>query len=251
MRHLGMNAPPFLSSEDWEAARQRVIAKERAQMRSGGAVPRRLPGVTRDEDGQPVVPLRATPVAPPPRKEDPQPRSRVPRRFMVAVFGGAAAILVWWSYGNAAKRMIASLAPPRIVTTQDVPDAGTSPDDRTDGEVIAQMPGTTEQSAPRTTRIDQIPPAEADAVPAEKPADTETPPAAASDKQPRDTKARPAVPEKSNQVVAANQYDSTCFPSASAVLRNHPGGHASWTMRAPGHEGTQCWYAALGEHRRR
>jgi hypothetical protein len=38
---------------------------------------------------------------------------------------------------------------------------------------------------------------------------------------------------------------STCFPSASAVRRDHPEAWPSWTLRAPGHEGTKCWYAAM------
>src|ERR1700680_3304023 len=37
---------------------------------------------------------------------------------------------------------------------------------------------------------------------------------------------------------------STCFPSASAVRKDHPEAWPSWTWRAPGHEGTKCWYAA-------
>jgi serine/threonine protein phosphatase 1 len=41
---------------------------------------------------------------------------------------------------------------------------------------------------------------------------------------------------------ARSQDASTCFPSASAVLRNYPEGRPSWTLRAPGHEGTRCWY---------
>jgi hypothetical protein len=36
----------------------------------------------------------------------------------------------------------------------------------------------------------------------------------------------------------------SCLPSASAVLQNHPGGWPSWTLKAAGHEGTVCWYAA-------
>ncbi len=43
---------------------------------------------------------------------------------------------------------------------------------------------------------------------------------------------------------AASGHDSSCLPSASAVLQSHPGGSPSWTLRAPGHEGTKCWYAA-------
>ena len=51
-------------------------------------------------------------------------------------------------------------------------------------------------------------------------------------------------PERGSQFFAANGHDPTCFPSASAVRQNRPGGWPSWTLRAPGHEGTRCWYAA-------
>src|SRR5258708_2450087 len=58
--------------------------------------------------------------------------------------------------------------------------------------------------------------------------------------------ARPpqTLPERGRQFFAANRHDPTCFPSASAVRQNHPGGWPSWTLRAPGYEGTKCWYAA-------
>jgi hypothetical protein len=36
--------------------------------------------------------------------------------------------------------------------------------------------------------------------------------------------------------------NSTCFASASAVRQDHPEAWPSWTLRAPGHEGTKCWY---------
>jgi hypothetical protein len=54
------------------------------------------------------------------------------------------------------------------------------------------------------------------------------------------TEAKP--PEK--QLSAVSGHDPSCFPSASAVLQNYPGGSPSWTLRAPGHQGTQCWHAA-------
>jgi hypothetical protein len=54
------------------------------------------------------------------------------------------------------------------------------------------------------------------------------------------TEAKP--PEK--QLSGASVQDVSCFPSASAVLQNHPGVRPSWTMKARGHEGTVCWYAA-------
>ncbi len=58
--------------------------------------------------------------------------------------------------------------------------------------------------------------------------------------------ARPpeTLPERGRQFFAASGHDPTCFPSASAVRQNHPEGWPSWTLRAPGHEGTRCWYAA-------
>jgi hypothetical protein len=52
----------------------------------------------------------------------------------------------------------------------------------------------------------------------------------------------PTLSERGSFV--ADQDASTCFPSASAVRETHPGAWPSWTLRAPGHEGTRCWYAA-------
>jgi hypothetical protein len=56
--------------------------------------------------------------------------------------------------------------------------------------------------------------------------------------------ARPpqTLPQKEGQSFAPSQDASTCFPSASAVRQNYPDGWPSWTLRAPGHEGTRCWY---------
>lgn len=45
-------------------------------------------------------------------------------------------------------------------------------------------------------------------------------------------------------LVAASDRDPACLPSASAVRLNFPEARPSWSMRTPGHEGTQCWYAA-------
>jgi hypothetical protein len=50
------------------------------------------------------------------------------------------------------------------------------------------------------------------------------------------------LPERGRQSFAASRDDS-CLPSASAVRENHPEAWPSWTLRAPGHEGTRCWYA--------
>jgi hypothetical protein len=58
--------------------------------------------------------------------------------------------------------------------------------------------------------------------------------------------ARPpqTLPQKEGQSFAPSQDASTCFPSASAVRQSHKGRWPSWTLRAPGHEGSRCWYAA-------
>jgi len=60
------------------------------------------------------------------------------------------------------------------------------------------------------------------------------------------TEARPpqTLSERGKQTPAASELDASCFPSASAVRQNHPGGWPSWTLKAPGHEGTTCWYAS-------
>ena len=58
--------------------------------------------------------------------------------------------------------------------------------------------------------------------------------------------ARPSqtLPQNEGQSSTPSQDASTCFPSASAVRQSYPGRWPSWTLRAPGHEGTRCWYAA-------
>jgi hypothetical protein len=43
--------------------------------------------------------------------------------------------------------------------------------------------------------------------------------------------------------LSAPARSSECLPSADAVWNAHPGSHATWRLRLPGHEGTKCWYA--------
>jgi hypothetical protein len=50
--------------------------------------------------------------------------------------------------------------------------------------------------------------------------------------------------EKGRLVSPESVQVSTCFPSASAVRQEYPEAWPSWTLRAAGHEGTKCWYAA-------
>jgi tetratricopeptide (TPR) repeat protein len=52
------------------------------------------------------------------------------------------------------------------------------------------------------------------------------------------------LPEKGVQLFAPSKDAPTCFPSAAVVQQNYPGAWPSWTLRAPGHEGIRCWYAA-------
>jgi hypothetical protein len=45
-------------------------------------------------------------------------------------------------------------------------------------------------------------------------------------------------------VAVASTAHTECLSSASAVWSAHPGSHAIWRLRLPGHEGTKCWYSA-------
>src|SRR5712671_3697128 len=69
-------------------------------------------------------------------------------------------------------------------------------------------------------------------------------PTARLDLEPIEARPPQTLSERGKQTPAASELDASCFPSASAVLQNHPGGWPSWTLRAPGHEGTTCWYAS-------
>jgi len=59
-----------------------------------------------------------------------------------------------------------------------------------------------------------------------------------------EARAPQTLPKKQARSFTPSQVASTCFPSASAVRQNYPEGWPSWTLRAPGHEGTRCWYAS-------
>lgn len=64
------------------------------------------------------------------------------------------------------------------------------------------------------------------------------------DRKPTEASPPQTLAERGKQAFASDGHDPTCFPSASAVLQNHPGVWPSWTLRAPGHQGTRCWYVA-------
>jgi hypothetical protein len=43
--------------------------------------------------------------------------------------------------------------------------------------------------------------------------------------------------------MASAAHTTECLSSASAVWAAHPGSHATWRLRLPGHEGKKCWFA--------
>jgi hypothetical protein len=184
-------------------------------------------------------------------------------RLLIAFCSGVAATLAWWSYGDAARRMIASsypqllwLAPPRAVTAPKAPDMiipspnqidAMLPELHTMRQSLDRIVGQelTRHTDQTTTSVDQVPSAQADNIPVESRGDAASlQPTVPLNIKPTEAKSLQTLSEKAKQLSAANQHDASCFPSASAVLRNHPGGRPTWTLRAPGHEGTQCWYAA-------
>lgn len=58
------------------------------------------------------------------------------------------------------------------------------------------------------------------------------------------TQSKNSQPEQ-RQLIASSQV-SVCYLSASAVRQEHPQARPSWTLHALGHEGTKCWYPAIG-----
>jgi hypothetical protein len=204
------------------------------------------------------------------------------RRFAVTFCAGAAVALACWSYGDAARHKIASSYPqlgwlvPRGATTAQktsemvAPTASAAPfRDQQELEEVVRDLDAMRQSIERiaasqeqiTRSIDQIatsqeltrstdesasgtaeaPAADATHIAAGRRADGASLQATERfDIKPTDAK----PPERGKELSAASRHDVSCFPSASAVLQNHPGGWPSWTLKAPGHEGTLCWYAA-------
>jgi hypothetical protein len=94
------------------------------------------------------------------------------------------------------------------------------------------------------TRIAQLLSGKATGITVESRADAASlPPTARLDVKPTEAKPPQTFSER-KQLSAASGHDASCFQSAPAVLKHHPGGRPTWTLRAPGHEGTICWYAA-------
>jgi hypothetical protein len=269
---LGMNTPPIVSPEDWEAAlrqmlaeeKEQMLAEEKAQMRAGDALAaerRRMPWMAVESPNGKLSPTAL------------ENHSRALSHFLIAFCGGVAATLACWSYGDAARQMIANsypqlllLAPPRALTASEAPNMIVPYSNPLDA--MLREPHTMRQSLDRvaagqeftrntdqtTTSVDQAPSAQADGIPIESRGDAASlQPTVPLNIEPTEAKALQTLSEKRKQLAAAGQHDASCFPSASAVLQNHPGGRPTWTLRAPGHEGTQCWYAAarprVSDHR--
>jgi len=208
--------------------------------------------------------------------------SRALSRFLIAFCTGVAATWAWWSYGDAAREMIANsypqlgwLAPQAEPVAQSAPNmialaapatpsldpqqlsamslnldavrqsvdrivAGQEQIMRSIDQIASSIAASQEQVMRSTdqtaTSIGQAPSAKPSGLTVENRDDAA--PTARLNIKP--TEAKP--PEK--QLSAASAQDVSCLPSASAVLQNHPGVRPSWTMKARGHEGTVCWYAA-------
>jgi hypothetical protein len=125
---------------------------------------------------------------------------------------------------------------------------GQEPTTRSTNETAATIAAGQEQitrNADQTaTSVDQAP-SKATNIPAESRTDgASLQPTARLDIKPTEAMPSPTSSEKDKQSSATSRPDASCFPSASAVVQNHPGGWPTWTLRAPGHEGTMCWYAA-------
>jgi hypothetical protein len=197
--------------------------------------------------------------------------------FLVAFCMGVAATLVWQSYGDAAREMIAKsypqfgwLAPRPALTPQNPRPSDTiglatpaAPSaERLNAmsldldtavqnvDKIAATVATGKEQMLRSTgetvsSIGQTPSAEASGMPMESSADEASlQPTVRLDIKSTEDRPRQTLSEGGKPLSPASGRDVSCFSSASAVQQIHPGAWPSWTMRAPGHEGIICWYVA-------
>ena len=224
-------------------------------------------------------------------------RPRPLTRFLIAFCTGIAATLLWQSYGDATREVIANsyarlgwLAPRPGLNTQNprphdvvglaappAPAAETFNALSFDLGAVGQNNSATTIAAgrePASRSTDQIAigqeqeetmrntdqtPISVDQAPMTKTSNVTVESQGAASLQPpaRLIEARPpqTLAEKGKPLSATSGHDGSCFASASAVQQNHPGASPTWTMRARGHEGTMCWYAAArprgSEHRPR
>jgi hypothetical protein len=196
--------------------------------------------------------------------------------FLIAFCSGVGGTCAWSSYGDAARLMIESsyqqlswLAPRGAITAQktfdmvaldvvmrdlnamrrSIDQAAASQEQITRSidqiaTSIAAGPELTRNADETATTTSQAPAADATRITVESRTDgAALQPAVRVDIKPSEA-SLPQTSERGKQLAAASGHDASCFPSASAVLQNHPGAWPSWTQKAPGHEGTLCWHAA-------
>ena len=180
-------------------------------------------------------------------------------RFLIAVCTGVAATVLWW-YGNAAREMIANshpqlgpVAPRSALMAQnphpsDLMALAAAPSAEQPNATSFDL-NTVGQNADKTaTNIGAVPSAKATSIAIESRAD-------GASSQPRARlNLKPTEERPPQTLVEKGKPLASCFASASAVLQDNPGGWPTWTLKAPGHEGTTCWYAAArpkgSDHRR-
>jgi hypothetical protein len=203
--------------------------------------------------------------------------SRTISRFLITFCSGVAAALAWQWYGDPVREMIprplstvqnthtmSSLAAPAAPFDQQQLNASLdamrqSIDRlvaaheqilRSIGQIATGSAAGQKQMAGSIDRTDadsaQTPPAKARGITVGSRTDgAGLQPTVRLDIRPTEVRPPQILSETGKQFsVASGGHDAFCFPSASAVLQDHPGGWPTWTLRAPGHEGTMCWYAA-------
>jgi hypothetical protein len=192
--------------------------------------------------------------------------SRALALFLTA-FAGIAATLAWQLYGDEiianAYRQLGWSTPLAVrnasnsiaLTLPTAPPPGLKAmsldfgpvrqnDDKVANTIATGQEQTTHSTGRTLAGIAEASPVKSSGITVESRADGALPPTVHLDLKPTEASAPQVLPERGKQSSAATARDPSCFPSASAVVQNHPGGWPSWTTRAPGHEGATCWYAA-------
>jgi hypothetical protein len=205
-------------------------------------------------------------------------RRRAPARFLIAFCTGIAITLLWQSYGDAAREMIGNLSPqlgwlaprpaqtvanghPSEVTAPAAPaeqlnaisidfdEVGQNADKNATTIAADQEPATrsSDQIAsaqePTKRSTNQAVATKDSSIAAESRAE------GASSQPPVRLATKSTEARQPQTLAEKGKPPASCFASASAALYNHPGGWPTWTLRAPGHEGTMCWYVAARPRR--
>ena len=187
-------------------------------------------------------------------------RPSAPTRFLIAVCMGVAATALWQWYGDVAREMIANshpqlgrLAPRSALMAQnphpsDLMALAAAPSAEQPNAMSFDLDAVGKNVDKTATNIGAVASAQATSIAVESRADgASSQPMARLNLKPTEERPPQTLVEKGKPL-------ASCFASASAVLQDHPGGWPTWTLKAPGHEGTTCWYAAArpkgSDHRR-